>query len=62
VPKKRDRKPLPEDLPRERVEHDLPEDQTACPCCRNLMRRMGETVSERLHIEVKATVLQHVRF
>jgi transposase len=26
------------------------------------MHRMGETVSEQLHIEVKATVLQHVRF
>ena len=45
-PKKRGRKPLPEDLPRERVEHDLPEDQKACPCCRNRMHRMGETVSD----------------
>ena len=61
-PKKRGRKPLPEDLPRERVEHDLPEDQKACPCCRNRMHRMGETVSEQLHIEVKAMVLQNVRF
>jgi len=26
------------------------------------MHRMGETMSEQLHIEVKATVLQHVRF
>ena len=60
-PKKRGRKPLPDDLPRERVEHDLPEDQKACPCCRNRMHRMGETVSEQLHIEVTATVLQHVR-
>ena len=60
-PKKRGRKPLPKDLPRERVEHDLPEDQKARPCCRNRMHRMGETVSEQLHIEVKATVLQHVR-
>ena len=34
-PKKRGRKPLPEDLPRERIEHDLPEDHKACPCCRN---------------------------
>ena len=61
-PKKRGRKPLPEDLPRERIEHDLPEDHKACPCCRNRMHRMGETVSEQLHIEVTATVLQHVRF
>jgi transposase len=61
-PKKRGRHPLPEGLPRERVEHDLPEDLKACPCCRNRMHRMGETMSEQLHIEVKATVLQHVRW
>ena len=61
-PKKRGRRPLPEGLPRERVEHDLPEDQKICPCCRNQMHRMGETVSEQLHIEVQATVLQHARF
>jgi transposase len=60
--KKRGRKPLPEGLPRERVEHDLPEGQKTCPCCRNRMHRMGEAVSEQLHIEVKSTVLQHVRF
>ncbi|MGY4473621.1 transposase [Bradyrhizobium sp. USDA 3364] len=32
--KKRGRRPLPANLPRERVEYDLPEDQKACPCCR----------------------------
>ncbi|MGO6993884.1 transposase, partial [Rhizobium johnstonii] len=31
--KKRGRRPLPEGLPRERVEYDLPDDQKACPCC-----------------------------
>ena len=63
APKKRGgRKPLPADLPRQRIEHDLPEDRKACPCCRNRMHRMGENVTEQLHIEVKATVLQHVRF
>nr|WP_150526901.1 IS66 family transposase [Roseibium sediminis] len=60
--RKRGRKPLPEDLPRERVEYDLPEDQKACPCCHGRMHRMGETVTEQLHIEVKAKVLQNVRF
>ena len=29
--KKRGRRPLPENLPRERVEYDLPDDQKACP-------------------------------
>jgi transposase len=40
-PKKRGSRPLPEGLPRERVEHDLPEDQKICPCCRKQMHRMG---------------------
>ncbi len=62
APQKRGRQPLPDSLPRERVEHDLPEDQKTCPCCRNRLHRMGESVSEQLHIEVKSTVLQHVRF
>jgi transposase len=61
-PQKRGRQPLPEDLPRERIEHDLSEDQKVCPCCRNRMHRMGEAISEQLHIEVKARVLQHARF
>ena len=60
--KKRGRKPLPEHLPRERVEYDLADDQKACPCCRHQMHRMGETVTEQLHIEVKAKVLQNVRY
>ncbi|WP_184390223.1 IS66 family transposase zinc-finger binding domain-containing protein, partial [Rhizobium sp. BK591] len=62
VGKKRGRRPLPEDLPRERVEYDLPDDQKACPCCDSQMHRMGEAVTEQLHIEVKAKVLQNVRF
>ena len=60
--KKRGRRPLPENLPRERVEYDLPDDQKSCPCCRHQMHRMGETVTEQLHIEVKAKVLQNARF
>jgi transposase len=59
---KRGRKPLPADLPRTRIEYDLPEDQKVCPCCQGAMHRMGEQTCEQLHIEVKASVLQHVRF
>lgn len=33
--KKRGRRPLPEDLPRERVEYDLPDDQKACSSLRS---------------------------
>ncbi|MCS0463804.1 IS66 family transposase, partial [Rhizobium favelukesii] len=59
--KKRGRRPLPADLPRQRVEYDLADDQKVCPCCSHQMHRMGELVTEQLHIEVKATVLQNVR-
>ena len=45
---KRGRKPLPANLPRERVEYDLPEDQKACPCCSKPLHRIGErTVARR---------------
>ncbi len=60
--RKRGRKPLPADLPRTRIEYDLPEEQKTCPCCQNALHRMGEETSEQLHIEVKASVLRHVRF
>src|ERR1700754_2925882 len=49
-------------LPRQRIEYDLPADQKRCPCCANALHRIGEELSEQLHIEVKASVLQHVRF
>jgi transposase len=59
---KRGRKPLPAELPRRRIEYDLPDEQKICACCQNALHRMGEQTSEQLHIEIKAVVLQHVRF
>lgn len=56
------RKPLPAHLPRQRIEYDLPDEQKICPCCAHELHRMGEEISEQLHIEAKASVLQHVRF
>lgn len=38
---KRGRRPLPANLPRERVEYDLPDDQKFCPCCSKQMHRRG---------------------
>lgn len=55
------RKPLPAYLKRERVEYDLPEDQRGCPCCGNPMHRIGEDISEQLHVEVRWTVRQNAR-
>lgn len=60
--RKRGRKPLPAELPRQRIEYDLTEDQKICPCCQGSMHRLGEEVSEQLHIDAKVSVLQHVRF
>jgi transposase len=61
-PGKRGRKHLPADLPRTRIEYYLPDEQKVCPCCQHGLHRMGEQTYEQLHIEVKASVLQHVRF
>ena len=60
--KKPDRRPLPADLPRIVVEHDLAEDQKVCPCgCHK--KRIGQETSEQLDIiPPKAQVLQHVRY
>jgi len=55
------RKPLPAHLPRARIEYDLPSDQRGCPCCGNAMHRIGEDISEQLHVETKWTVHQNVR-
>ena len=55
------RKPLPDYLPRVRIEHDLPEGEQTCTCgCR--LTRIGEETSEQLDvIPAQVRVLQHVR-
>ena len=59
--KKRGRKPLPEDLPRIEVFHDIPEEDKTCSCgCE--MSRIGEEVSEQLDIiPAKAQVIRNIR-
>ena len=39
------RKPLPKNLPREQVLHDLDEADKVCDCCGNDLHRMGEQTS-----------------
>ncbi|MGB3313976.1 MAG: IS66 family transposase, partial [Albidovulum sp.] len=60
--KKPGRKPLPDHLPRTRVEHDIAEAAKLCACgCRKT--KIGEEVSEQLDIiPAKIQVLQHARF
>jgi transposase len=56
------RRRIPEDLPRERVIHDLPEDEKPCPCCGTMRTVIGEEVSEQLDIEpAKLKVIEHAR-
>lgn len=61
---KRGRRPLPPDLPRVRVEHDLAEADKFCPCCEGHppLHRIGEDISEQLDIiPAQVRVVQHVR-
>lgn len=60
--KKRGRKPLPKDLPRIEIAHDIPEEDKQCPCgCE--MSRIGEDVSEKLDIvPAKIRVIRHIRY
>lgn len=59
--KKRGRKPLPEDLPREEIIRDIPETEKVCACgC--ALTRIGEEVSEKLDvIPARMRVLRVIR-
>ena len=59
--KKSGRKPFPDSLPREKVIHDIPEEEKVCACgCQ--LTRIGEETSEQLHIErPKFKVIVNVR-
>jgi transposase len=54
------RRPLPADLPRERVEIDLTEAEKACPCCRRTRARIGADVSERLDYRPAALFVRQI--
>lgn len=56
------RKPLPADLPRVDVIHDLEESEKICPCgCQ--LTRIGEEVCEKLdYVPAKVQVQRHIRF
>src|ERR1700731_3061033 len=55
------RAPLPPDLPRVDVVHEVPEDQRLCPCGTPMVE-IGEDVSEQLDIvPMQVRVLRHIR-
>jgi transposase len=59
--KKRGRKPLPADLPRVEVIHDLPEAEKQCACGTQLSR-IGQEICEKLdYIPAKIQVIRHIR-
>ena len=59
--RKRGRRPIPADLPRVEIIHDLPESEKACSCGACLVR-IGEEVSEKLDIvPAKIQVIRHIR-
>ncbi len=56
------RRKLPADLPREKVIHDLPEEEKLCPCCGTLRHIIGKQTHEQLdYIPAKLKVIEHVR-
>src|SRR6266851_3697608 len=57
------RKPLPGFLPRQRVEHTLPEEQCTCTACGARLVKIGEETSEQLDYQPASLfVTEHVRF
>lgn len=60
--KKSGRKPLPADLPREQVIHDLSDAEKIC-ACGHALHKMGEDKSEQFEfIPAQIKVLEHVRY
>jgi transposase len=56
------RRPLPRNLPREQVVHELPEAQRQCPCCGEVRQEIGRETSEQLeYIPGTMKVIEHVR-
>jgi transposase len=54
------RRPLPADLPRERIEIDLTDAEKACPHCQGTRVRIGAAVSERLDYRPAALFVRQV--
>jgi len=57
------RSALPADLPRERVEHDLSDEEKHCPGCGRMRERIGSETSEQLdYLPAQLKVVEHVRW
>ena len=58
---KRGRKPLPEDLPRVEVLHDIPEEDKVCGCGQRLQRIGADTCEKLEIIPAQVRVKRHIR-
>ena len=58
------RQQLPKDLPRERIVHDIEDEDEdkVCECCAGALHHMGDDISEKLKfIPAQVKVVEHVR-
>lgn len=56
------RQPLPKDLPREVIVHDITDEDKICDCCQGALHKIGEDISEKLEfIPAQVKVVEHVR-
>jgi transposase len=56
------RQPLPKGLPRERVEHSLPEHERSCTACGTELTKIREEVTEQLdYTPASFKIIEHVR-
>jgi transposase len=55
------RQPLPKELPRERVEHPLPEAERCCTSCGEELTKIREEISEQLdYVPASFKIIEHV--
>lgn len=63
VRKPRRRLGFDDDLPTDRVELDLPEDQKTCSCCAPSLKKIGEESSRQVeHVPATVRIKEYVRF
>jgi len=59
-PRRRGRKPIPKDLPRQRVVLDLKPEDRKCPCCQEEMGKIGEDVTEELDYQPASLFVREI--
>ncbi|WP_373653126.1 IS66 family transposase [Schlesneria sp. DSM 10557] len=61
-PKGHGRRPIPPEIPRETIVHELTEQERQCPCCGELRAEIGREVSEQLEfIPARLKAIRHER-